>query len=543
MKKQKKHTQKTPGRKKSTQATRESGAQATRGRDAQAGRERNASKHSQGALAGRERNASKHSQAAQAGRKIKTQHQQPAKNTSLCAVSAKCGACSLLDMPYDKQLELKHNMVKDLFAGLLPEDVQVNKPLGMESPYHYRSKVTSPFAPGKKLAAGTKAADERHLTHSAPDSKHTPTSKLELTPKHAPRNAKRAHNAAAKREILTGMYAAHSHKLVPTTRCLLENEQAKQVILAIKSIMGRFNIEPYNEDTGRGFLRHAMVRTAHRSGEVLVTLVTNAHDFPSSRSFCRELIKRCPFITTVVQNINLRQTNVILGEEERTLYGPGFILDELCGLSFRISSTSFYQVNTRQTEVLYNCAIDLAHLSGTELAIDAYCGTGTIGLVAAKRGAKSVIGIDNVASAIADARNNASHNGIKNTQFSACDAGEFMRALAKDGDLNSAAAPSRATQPDHAAQAAPPTSAAPSREDIVLFMDPPRAGASKEFLESACVLAPDRIVYISCNPQTQARDVAYLAHAGYEIRAIQPVDMFPHTKHIETVCLLVRKNS
>ena len=275
-------------------------------------------------------------------------------------------------------------------------------------------------------------------------------------------------------------------------------------------------MEPYDEDAGTGFVRHAVVRVGHRSGEVLVTLVTNGAEFPASKAFCRELVRRCPFVTTVVQNVNTRQTNVILGDEERVLYGPGFILDTLCGLSFRISSQSFYQVNAAQTEVLYDEAIRLAGLDGTQQVIDAYCGTGTIGLVAASRGAAGVIGVDSVASAIRDARANAAHNGIDNAEFMAMDAGTFMRALAA----------SRADEPDPA--------------ELVVFMDPPRAGSTPEFLDALAALAPARVVYISCDPATQARDIRHLARAGYEVAAVQPVDMFPHTDHIESIALLVR---
>lgn len=387
---------------------------------------------------------------------------------SLCPVSHECGACQSIDKPYADQLVEKQRYMEGLFEGLASKEA-MRPVLGMESPFHYRNKVISPYAPGRKLPGN-------------------------------------------RREILTGMYAKGTHKLVPTDTCLLENEIAKKVTLAVRSIMARYDVEPYNEDTGEGFIRHAVVRVGHNSGEVLVTLVTNADEFPSSKSFCRELVKRVPQITTVVQNVNTRQTNVILGEKERTLYGPGFILDTLCELSFRISSHSFYQVNATQTEVLYNEAIAMAQLDGRQTAIDAYCGTGTIGLVAAKRGAARVIGVDSVAQAIADARLNAKHNGIENAEFVAADAGEFMRDLAATG----------------------------TPDDLVLFMDPPRAGSSEEFLDAAAVMSPERIVYISCNPETQVRDIGYLRRHGYEVAVVQPVDMFPHTEHVESIALLVK---
>ena len=378
----------------------------------------------------------------------------------------------------------------------------------MKDPYHYRNKVISPFAPGKKLpprgqnrkaedAHGRKAADARGARGG------------------------KGKRPQARYEILTGMYAAGSHELVPTDKCLIENETAKKVVLAVRDIMRKHDVAPYCEDTGTGFMRHVVVRIGHTSGEVLVTLVTNSDDFPSSKSFCRELIRLCPAVTTVVQNVNERQTNVILGDKERVLYGPGFILDELCGLSFRISSKSFYQVNATQTEVLYRAAMDLAGFNGTQVAIDAYCGTGTIGLVAAKSGAARVIGVDSVESAIRDARTNARHNGVENAEFVAGDATDFMCELAKEGVLG-------ASEQEEGAQAG----------GLVVLMDPPRAGSTEEFLRAAAALAPKRIVYISCNPETQARDVEFLDSIGYAVVAVQPVDMFPHTDHIECIVAL-----
>ena len=412
---------------------------------------------------------------------------------STCRVAEECGACQHIDVPYDEQLKLKDARIRNLFDDNVFGSPDIRPIIGMEHPFHYRNKVASPFAPDKRRQMG-------------------------------------ARGGKGGRAILTGMYAAGTHKLVRTDGCLVENEQANQVIREIRAIMVHHGIEPYDEDTGRGFMRHAVVRVGHESGEVLVTLVTNDEQFPSAKAFCRQLVKRCPFITSIVQNVNTRKTNVILGQREQRLYGPGFILDTLCGLSFRISSQSFYQVNSVQTEVLYEQAMKLAGLvaetAGEErgpfarppalgasmrplCVIDAYCGTGTIGLVAAKRGAVEVVGVDSVASAIDDARQNARHNGVENARFVAADATAFMRELADVGE--------------HA--------------DIVL-MDPPRAGSTLEFLDALAALAPERVVYVSCNPETQARDLRHLARVGYRIEVVQPVDMFPHTDHIETVVLL-----
>lgn len=381
-----------------------------------------------------------------------------------CSAFGACGACQLLDMPYADQLARKQRRIEELF----PEDAAeglVQPIRGMDDPTHYRNKVISPYAPGRGRAKG---------------------------------------------RVLCGMYAKGSHRIVSTDECLLENQAAKAATLAVRALMEKWDIPAYDEDTGRGFIRHVVAR-AGRTGELLVTIVTNGDTFPSSKSFCRELVRRVPQITTVVQNVNTRQTNVILGEAERTLYGPGFILDDLCGLRFRISSGSFYQVNAQQAEVLYEAAVAMADADAADTVVDAYCGTGTIGLVAAARGAGRVIGVEAVADAVADAKQNARHNGVDQAEFVCADATEFLTSLAEDA---------------HAG------------EDIILMMDPPRAGSTPEFLRAACHLRPKRIVYISCEPKTQARDVALLEEGGYHVTAVQPVDMFPHTTHIENIVCL-----
>lgn len=411
-----------------------------------------------------------------------------------CAVERQCGACQNLSVPYSEQLRHKDERIAELYRDVA-DHARILPIRGMENPYHYRNKVISPYARGKKLsskgAAGTRGADGGKA-------------------KHGTRQGGRVSRAASARyEILCGMYAAGTHRIVPTEGCLIENEAAKRIILAVRGLMPKFGLTPYDEDTGSGFLRHAVVRVGHTSGEILVTLVTNGREFPGSRAFCRELVRRCPGITTVAQVVNTRSTNVIMGEEEHALYGPGFILDRLCGLSFRISPRSFYQVNASQTEVLYRQALELAAFSGDEHVIDAYCGTGTIGLVAAKNGAAHVVGVDSVPSAIRDARVNARHNGVDNASFVEADAGAFMRELASAGE----------------------------RVQVVL-MDPPRAGASEEFIAALAELAPERVVYISCNPETQVRDIRLLSQRGYSVSAVQPVDMFPHTDHIEAIVKL-----
>lgn len=406
---------------------------------------------------------------------------------ALCPVFGTCGGCDLLDLPYEAQLLLKQSQMEEMFEGMLHANA-IEPMVGMDDPFHYRDKIATPFVRAK----------------------HPKRPKAKAV---KPKGARPGRGGECR--ILTGMYERGTHRVVPIGECILENEIGQRVVFAIKRIMRRHGIDPYDEDRQTGFLRHAVIRVGHVSDEVLVTLVTNSEDFPYSRSFCKELKKQVPEITTVVQNINLANTNAILGNRERILYGPGFVLDELCGLSVRISSHSFYQVNSRQTEVLYRKAIEFADIGSDETVVDAYCGTGTIGLVAAAAGAKEVIGVDNIASAITDARQNAAHNGLDNIRFICDDASKFIEHLQTPGGC-------------------------PEKKHC-LFMDPPRAGASGEFLHALSLLSPHKIVYISCNPKTQRRDVEKLYEMGYVIKRMVAIDMFPHTKHIENICLLVHE--
>lgn len=407
-----------------------------------------------------------------------------------CEAFGRCGGCDLLDLGYGEQLALKQREVESLFRDAIP-NCEIAPIAGMDEPAHYRNKVIAPFV--AKRPSRARSNGERANGRS--------------------RNGKPADRSFGQRRqgIATGMYAKGTHDVIEVPGgCVLENPLAHKAINAIKAIMLKHGVEPYNEDRGTGFMRHAVIRVGHNSGEALVTLVTNSDEFPHSKSFCKELIRKVPEVTSVVQNVNLRQTNVVLGERERTLYGPGFILDELCGARFRLSSRSFYQVNSVQTEVLYRQAMRLAKLDeGHSKVVDAYCGTGTIGVIAARFGADEVVGVDSVDSAIRDARQNAHHNGLRNAEYVCADAADFM------------------------------ASGAAGNVDVV-FMDPPRAGSSERFLNAVAKAAPKRVVYISCNPQTQARDVSFLSRCGYAVEAMQPVDMFPHTRHVENIVALVQ---
>ncbi|MBP1544611.1 MAG: 23S rRNA (uracil(1939)-C(5))-methyltransferase RlmD, partial [Oscillospiraceae bacterium] len=272
-----------------------------------------------------------------------------------------------------------------------------------------------------------------------------------------------------------------------------------------------FKMKPFNDVTMTGFLRHVLVKRGFVSGQVMVVLVTSGGAFPSQRSFVNALLQRHPEITTIVRNINDRRTSLVLGAKSEVLYGDGYIEEKLCGLTFRISPKSFYQINPVQTEVLYNKAVEFAGLSGTERVIDAYCGTGTIGLIMSKH-AGEVIGVELNPDAVKDAKSNAAANGVKNIRFFCGDAGRFMVEMAEMGEA----------------------------ADVVMT-DPPRAGCSLDFLRSLVKLAPKRVVYVSCNPETLARDLGFLTRKGYRVQKIQPVDMFPFTEHVETVVLLEKK--
>ena len=292
---------------------------------------------------------------------------------------------------------------------------------------------------------------------------------------------------------------------------MTEDVLADEIILTIRKLLKSFKLRPFNMGTNKGFLRHVLVKRGFSTNQIMVVLVTAVEEFKAKEKFISALLNRHPEITTIVQNINQNYNGLMLGEKSVVLYGDGYIEDALCGCTFRISPKAFYQINPVQTEVLYKKAIEFAGLSGKERLLDAYCGTGTIGIIASKQ-AKSVVGVELNPDSIKDALTNAWINKVKNIEFYEADAGDFMVEAAAMGE----------------------------KFDLVI-MDPPRAGASLEFLRSLIKLSPEKIVYISCNPNTQSRDLSFLTRKGYKVTKIQPVDMFPHTEHVETVCLLSRK--
>ncbi len=383
----------------------------------------------------------------------------PAKNSEQCPLYRKCGGCQLQNMDYPQQLRWKQGKVERLLGRFH----SVEPIIGMEQPRHYRNKVSAAFARDRR-----------------------------------------------KQQIISGIYQSSTHRIVPVDSCMIEDETADKIIVTIRRLMKDFKIEPFDEFTGRGRLRHVLVKRGFSTGQVMVVLVLNSPILPAKNHFVQALLQEHPEIKTVVLNINNRYTSMILGDTEKVLYGPGYIEDKLCGCTFRISAKSFYQINPVQTEILYSKAIEYAGLTGEETVIDAYCGIGTIGLAASGK-AKSVIGVELNKDAVRDAVMNARCNEIKNAVFYAADAGEFMSGMAQEGET----------------------------ADVV-FMDPPRAGSDEKFLASLVKLSPKTVVYISCNPETQQRDLVYLTAHGYRVKKIQPVDMFPHTNHVECCCLLER---
>ena len=309
-------------------------------------------------------------------------------------------------------------------------------------------------------------------------------------------------------DAISGIYEQKSHRIVPVDSCLIENAKADEIIVSIRGLLKSFHIRPYNEDTGYGLLRHVLIRTGHVTGQIMVVLVLASPILPSKNNFVKALLKLHPEITTVVINVNNRNTSMVLGDKEHVIYGKGYIEDELCGKRFRISPKSFYQVNPVQTEILYGKALEYAGLTGKETVVDAYCGTGTISMIASDKAGK-VIGVELNADAVRDARNNAKANQIRNIQFYQNDAGKFLVEMAGQG----------------------------AKVDVVL-MDPPRSGSTEEFMSSVVRIGPERIVYVSCNPETLVRDLKYFKKKGYCVAKGVGVDMFPFTEHVETVVLL-----
>ena len=402
---------------------------------------------------------------------------------SPCSIMKACGGCTALNRPYKKQLAAKQAAMEELFAELCErESIAVDPIRGMgvilgdpgryPAPRGFRHKAATPFAPGKE---GT---------------------------------------------VRCGFFERGTHKIVAVPECPVEAPGARQILNGIAREAERLHIPAFNEDKHLGLLRYAVVRCGWRTDQVMVTLVTAQRDLPHAQEFFEAVAALDPHIVTVAQNINGRPGNAILGEETRIVYGAECMRDQLLGCKFDISPTAFYQTNPQQTELLYRLAIDGMNLQQGDILMDAYCGSGTIGLCAAKdaqdRGVGiMLLGVERNPAGIADARRNAELNGLtRSAWFMADDATDYILDAADNNE----------------------------RVDV-LSIDPPRAGSTPEFLEAAHALKPRRITYISCNPATQERDLHQLLDGGYRLLKITPVDMFPHTDHTETVAVLSRKSA
>ena len=373
-----------------------------------------------------------------------------------CKICTSCGGCQYQQLDYKAQLVYKTKRVKEALTRIAHIKQEVLPCIGMDNPYNYRNKIQVPFNKDKKGV------------------------------------------------VKFGFYKENSHIIMPIKECAIEDQRAAPILWDIKLLLEEMNIPCYNEDSGKGILRYVLIRTSHHYKELMVVLVTTQLNFPGQRNFVNELVSRHPEITTVVENVNSRHTNVILGNQEKVLYGPGHIKDDILGLTFEISAASFFQVNPVQVEKLYTCALNLIDFNKKEVVLDAYSGVGTIGLIAAKN-AKKVISVEINKSAHKNAIENAKRNNVNNIEFFCADAGEFINKYDEDID--------------------------------VLIMDPPRSGSDETFLSTVINKKIKKIVYISCNPETLARDIEFLS-GYYKVNYVQPVDMFPMTAHVETICAL-----
>ncbi len=378
-----------------------------------------------------------------------------------CPVYLKCGGCNMLHMNYEAELKYKQEKVTALFGK---DDPLMLPIIGSDSPLNYRHKVYESFGIKK---------DGRGRT-----------------------------------SVVSGLYEENTRSLVPVKDCMIQCKTANQIEKAISKIMKEMGTRAWDPVTRTGTLRHVYIRVSKKTGKAMVVLVTGTPDFREKKHFAESLKKAVPAVTTVIHNINDdKKTGMILGKKSQVVLGEGFITDSLCDKTFKISERSFFQVNPMQAEKLFSAAVTMAGLTGSEKVLDAYCGTGTIGIIAADSAAK-VVGVELSKDAVNDAKGNAALNDIKNITFVAGDAGEYLKESGEKFDL--------------------------------VFMDPPRSGSDEAFLTALSQAKPEKIVYVSCNIETQRRDVDFLLTKGYKLKAVQAVDMFSRTADVENICLLTR---
>ena len=451
-----------------------------------------------------------------------------------CPYARKCGGCDIIEMPYDKQLKLKQERIEKLLAPVAR--AQAGQGSGKSAGKNAGKPAGKNAGKSAGNNAGNPAGNNAGFTIEKIVGADNPFYYRNKV--HSVFTCDRAYH------ILRGIYEKNSHRVIDIKECKIEDQKANEIIEEIRKLLPSFKLTVYNEDTGRGFLRHVLVRVASQG--IMVVLVTGEVMFPGKKNFVMALRKKFPEITTVVQNINDKQTSMVLGTRNVVLYGPGYVVDDRLGLRFRISPDAFYQINSAQTVKLYNLAREMATCEltgktqakgGSEHAKDAckskiaphlvwdlYCGTGTIGMFMAGS-AEQVVGVELNREAVKDAKNNARENGIQNIRFVNMDATEYMqRALAdierRKNGVEAGADAEVIEAPD------------------VLMMDPPRSGSTPEFINAVAELKIPRVVYVSCGPDTLARDLLLFQKKGYKVQRVAPVDMFPNTGHVETVVLM-----
>ena len=382
-----------------------------------------------------------------------------------CSTYKRCGGCNLRHVKYEETLKMKQNAVQSLVNKTLKNKIQVQETVGMENPFHYRNKAQYPLGVNKEG------------------------------------------------QPVIGVFANSTHEVIPMDKCLIQNSQSEEIAKFILEFIKENNISIYNEETGRGLFRHIVIKIGIKTNQIMCVLVINGKDIAKESELIDELVAKFPEIRTIVKNINMKNTNVILGQENINIYGDGFIEDKLGEYTFKISPLSFYQVNPVQAEKLYNLGVEMAQISKNDTVFDLYCGIGTISLFMAKY-AKKVYGIEIVKEAVDAANENAKLNDVNNTEFYAGDVEVVLDELINNQGI---------------------------KADIVMF-DPPRKGLDKTSINNILKIKPKKIVYISCNPSTLVRDLADFEE-NYEIKSIIPVDMFPWTSHVECVSVLELKES
>jgi 23S rRNA (uracil1939-C5)-methyltransferase len=396
------------------------------------------------------------------GKLISIDRQSQSRVTPPCGIVNKCGGCQLQHLDYKAQLSNKTQMVKDVMERIGGfKDLQIHDAIGMEDPWRYRNKAQFPVG--------------------------------------------------FSNDVVIGFYANRSHDIIDTDKCVIQDKINDKIIKVFKEYIRRFNIPVYDEATHKGLIRHIVTRKGFKTGEVMVCIVVNGESIPETDYLIEKLTGKVPEIKSIVININKRQSNVILGTTNTTIYGEGAIYDYIGKFKFRISPNSFFQVNPVQTDVLYSKALEFAALSGNETVFDAYCGIGTISLFLSQK-AKKVYGVEIVPQAIKNAKENAVLNNVHNVDFLLGESEKVIPEMHRKG----------------------------IKADVIV-VDPPRKGCEQGLLDVIVAMQCPRVVYVSCNPATLARDLKFLVEKGYVVKEVQPVDMFPHTVHCEAVALVVRE--